>query len=60
MTAVTLENTFKGLEVLERLEFRDVETVSIQAVRWPKIQDLHMAQSLNQVFVISARKGGEM
>ncbi|CAA7601902.1 cobalt-precorrin-7 (C15)-methyltransferase [decarboxylating]/trimethylsulfonium-tetrahydrofolate N-methyltransferase [Acididesulfobacillus acetoxydans] len=60
MTAVTLENTLKGLEALERLNFADIETISIQAVRWPKISDLHMAQSLNQIFITSARKGGEL
>ncbi|MHB1652022.1 MAG: precorrin-6y C5,15-methyltransferase (decarboxylating) subunit CbiE [Desulfitobacteriaceae bacterium] len=60
MTAVTLENVAKGLEVLERLRYEDIETVSIQAVRWPKIQDFHMAQSLNQVFIVSALKGGEV
>lgn len=60
MTAVTLESVVKGLEALSRMSYQDIDTVSIQAIRWPKIQDFHMAQSLNQVFIISARKGGEV
>lgn len=60
MTAVTLESVVKGLEALSQMSYQDIDTVSIQAIRWPKIQDFHMAQSLNQVFIISARKGGEV
>lgn len=59
MTAVTLENVVRGLEVLSELDYHDIDTVSIQAIRWPKIQDFHMAQSLNQIFIVSARKGGD-
>lgn len=57
ISAITLENVTKGLEILESLNYQDIDTVSIQAVRWPKVNKLHMAQSLNQVFIISARKG---
>lgn len=59
MTAVTLENVAKGLELLKTLNYQDIEIISIQAVRWPEINRLHMAQSLNQVFIISAHKGGK-
>jgi len=59
MTAVTIENIAKGLEILKELNYQDLEVSSIQAVRWPEINRLHMAQSLNQVFILSARKGGK-
>lgn len=59
MTAVTLENVIKGLEALEQLNYSEIETISLQVVRWPMIQSLHMAQALNQVFIISALKGGK-
>lgn len=59
MTAVTLENIAKGLELLKELQFQDIEVISIQAVRWTEINQLHMSQSLNQVFILSARKGGK-
>lgn len=59
MTAVTLENVTKGLELLKELHFQDIEVISIQAVRWTEINQLHMSQSLNQVFILSAKKGGK-
>jgi precorrin-6Y C5,15-methyltransferase (decarboxylating) len=59
MTAVTLENMAKGLDILKELKYQDIEVSSIQAVRWTEINQLHMAQSLNQVFILSARKGGK-
>jgi precorrin-6Y C5,15-methyltransferase (decarboxylating) len=59
MTAVTLENIAKGLETLKELKYQDIEVSSIQAVRWTEINQLHMAQSLNQVFILSARKKGK-
>ncbi len=59
MTAVTLESVGKGLEMLKSLAYRDIEVVSIQAVRWQEINHLHMAQSLNQVFIIAAHRGGK-
>ena len=59
MTAVTLESVGKGLEMLKTLAYKDIEVVSIQAVRWPEINQFHLAQSLNQVFIIAAHRGGK-
>lgn len=59
MTAVTLETVAKGLEELKKQEYKNIDVISIQAVRWTEISQLHMAQSLNQVFILSARKGGK-
>ena len=59
MTAVTLESVAKGLELLKTLQFQNIEVISIQAVRWTEIHQLHMSQSLNQVFILSAQKGGK-
>lgn len=56
LTAVTLETVSQALSELKQGEFRDVDVVSIQAVRWNEVGHLHMAQSLNPVFILSARK----
>jgi len=57
ITAVTIETVAQGLKLLTELNFEDIDTVSIQAVRWKAVQTLHMAQALNPIFIISARKG---
>lgn len=59
MTAVTLENAASGLGLLKELGYQEVEAVSLQVVRWQEAAGLHMANSLNQVFIISATKGAE-
>lgn len=59
MTAVTLENAASGLGLLKELGYHEVEAVSLQVVRWQEAAGLHMANSLNQVFIISATKGAE-
>jgi len=56
MTAISLEKVSKGLEILKSMDYEDIEVVSIQAIRWPEINKFHIAQSINQVFVISAKK----
>lgn len=56
MTAMSLEKASNGLELLKTLEYRDIEVVSLQVTRWPEVDGFHMAQALNQVFIISARK----
>lgn len=56
LTAVTLETVGRGLELLGSASFADLDVVSIQAVRWKGIQDFHMAQAMNPVFILSARK----
>lgn len=56
MTALSLEKASRGIEFLKVLEYEELEVISIQAVRWPEVNGFHIAQALNQVFVISARK----
>jgi len=57
ITAVTIETVAQGLKLLKDFNYLDIDTVSIQAVRWKEVQTLHMAQALNPIFIISARKG---
>jgi len=57
ITAVTIETVAQGLKLLSEFNYQDIDTVSIQAVRWKAVQTLHMAQALNPIFIISARKG---
>jgi len=57
ITTVTLETVSQGLKLLTDLNYQEIDTVSIQAVRWKAVQTLHMAQALNPIFIISARKG---
>lgn len=57
ITAVTIETVAQGLKLLTDLNYQEIDTVSIQAVRWKAVQTLHMAQALNPIFIISARKG---
>ena len=57
ITAVTIETVAQGLKLLTELHYQDIDTVSIQAVRWKAVQTLHMAQAMNPVFILSARKG---
>ncbi|AET68323.1 precorrin-6y C5,15-methyltransferase (decarboxylating), CbiE subunit,precorrin-6Y C5,15-methyltransferase (decarboxylating), CbiT subunit [Desulfosporosinus orientis DSM 765] len=57
ITAVTIETVAQGLKLLSEYNYQDIDTISIQAVRWKAVQTLHMAQALNPIFIISARKG---
>lgn len=57
VTAVTLETLAHGMEALKSLQYEDVDVVSIQAVRWKGIKDIHLAQAQNPVFILSGRKG---
>lgn len=57
ITAVTIETVAQGLKLLSDYNYQDIDTISIQAVRWKAVQTLHMAQALNPIFIISARKG---
>jgi precorrin-6B C5,15-methyltransferase / cobalt-precorrin-6B C5,C15-methyltransferase len=57
ITAVTIETMTQGLKLLTELDYQDIDIVSIQAVRWQPVQNLHMAQALNPIFILSARKG---
>lgn len=57
ITAVTLETVSQGLKLLTDLNYQAIDTVSIQVVRWKAVQALHMAQAMNPIFIISARKG---
>lgn len=59
MTALSLEKASRGLELIKDLDYRDTEVISLQAVRWPEVNGFHIAQALNQVFIISARKRTE-
>lgn len=59
ITAVTLETVSEGMKLLQELNFKEIEVVSIQAVRWKAVQHLHMAQALNPIFIISAQKEGK-
>jgi precorrin-6Y C5,15-methyltransferase (decarboxylating) len=57
LTAVTLETVAKSMEALKRLEYQDIDVVSIQAVRWQGIkEDVHLAQAQNPVFIIAGIK----
>lgn len=56
MTALSLEKVSKGLELLNSLDYEEIEVVSLQVVRWPENNQFHIAQSLNQVFILSAKK----
>ena len=57
ITAVTIETVAQGLKMLTELNYQEIDTVSIQAVRWKAVQTLHMAQAMNPIFILSARKG---
>ncbi|ODA41404.1 bifunctional cobalt-precorrin-7 (C(5))-methyltransferase/cobalt-precorrin-6B (C(15))-methyltransferase [Desulfosporosinus sp. BG] len=57
ITAVTIETVAQGLKLLTDLHYQEIDTVSIQAVRWKAVQSLHMAQAMNPIFILSARKG---
>ncbi|WP_088186801.1 precorrin-6y C5,15-methyltransferase (decarboxylating) subunit CbiE [Desulfosporosinus sp. FKA] len=57
ITAVTLETMSQGVKLLSELDYQDIDIVSLQAVRWQPVHHLHMAQALNPVFILSARKG---
>lgn len=57
ITAVTLETMSQGVKLLSELDYQDIDIVSLQAVRWQPVHNLHMAQALNPVFILSARKG---
>ncbi len=57
ITAVTIETVAQGLKLLTDFNYQDIDTISIQAVRWKEVKTLHMAQALNPIFIISARKG---
>ncbi|AFM41384.1 precorrin-6y C5,15-methyltransferase (decarboxylating), CbiE subunit,precorrin-6Y C5,15-methyltransferase (decarboxylating), CbiT subunit [Desulfosporosinus acidiphilus SJ4] len=57
ITAVTLETMSQSVNLLTELNYQDIDIVSLQAVRWQPVQNLHMAQALNPVFILSARKG---
>ena len=57
ITAVTIETVAQGLKLLTELDYQEIDTVSIQAVRWRAVQTLHMAEAMNPIFIISARKG---
>jgi precorrin-6B C5,15-methyltransferase / cobalt-precorrin-6B C5,C15-methyltransferase len=57
ITAVTIETVAQGMTLLKDLHFQEIDIVSIQAVRWKAVQNLHMAQALNPIFILSARKG---
>jgi len=57
ITAVTIETVAQGLKLLTELNYQEIDTVSIQAVRWKAVQTLHMAQAMNPIFILSARKG---
>ncbi|NLI93989.1 MAG: precorrin-6y C5,15-methyltransferase (decarboxylating) subunit CbiE [Peptococcaceae bacterium] len=56
VTAVSMEKASRGLELLKSLDYEDIEVVSLQAVRWPEVNSFHIAQALNPVFILSARK----
>ncbi|MDR3600838.1 MAG: precorrin-6y C5,15-methyltransferase (decarboxylating) subunit CbiE [Desulfosporosinus sp.] len=60
ITAVTIETVSLGLKLLSELNYQEIDTVSIQAVRWKAVQTLHMAEAMNPIFILSARKGGQV
>lgn len=56
ITAVTLETVGRGLDHLKQQGYQEIDVISIQAVRWKGIENFHMAQAMNPVFILSARK----
>lgn len=60
MTAITLETAGHGLELLQQLGYEEIEVISIQAVRWKGIKNFHMAQALNPVFILSAKRASRI
>lgn len=56
VTAVTLETVGEALQQLQEQAYEEIDVISIQAVRWKGIKNFHMAQAMNPVFIISARK----
>ncbi|MCL1917132.1 MAG: precorrin-6y C5,15-methyltransferase (decarboxylating) subunit CbiE [Peptococcaceae bacterium] len=56
MRAVSVEKVTGALALLKALRFEEIEIVSLQAVRWPEVDSFHVAQAINPVFIISARK----
>ena len=59
ITAVSLEKTAAVLETLKTLSFEEIEVISLQVVRWPEMENYHISQAMNPVFIISARKRQE-
>lgn len=59
ITAVTIETVSQGLNLLEELHYQEIEVASIQVVHWKPVKNLHMAQSANPIFILSARKEGK-
>jgi len=57
LTAVTLETLNRGLDIVAGGGYEDVEVLSLQATRWPLKGKVHLAQSLNQVFILAAQRG---
>jgi precorrin-6Y C5,15-methyltransferase (decarboxylating) len=56
VTAASLEKVVNALAILKTLDYEEIDTVSLQAVRWPEIDNLHISQAVNPVFIISAKK----
>ncbi|ADY56076.1 precorrin-6Y C5,15-methyltransferase (decarboxylating), CbiT subunit [Syntrophobotulus glycolicus DSM 8271] len=56
IAAISLEKVSKSLELLYTLDYEDIEVISLQAARWQVINGFHLPQSLNPVFILSAKK----
>ncbi|MDA8440993.1 MAG: precorrin-6Y C5,15-methyltransferase (decarboxylating) subunit CbiT [Peptococcaceae bacterium] len=54
INAVTLETLAQAQNMLKSEGFSELEIVSLAITRWPVVGRSHMAQALNQVFIISA------
>jgi precorrin-6Y C5,15-methyltransferase (decarboxylating) len=56
IAAISLEKVSKGLEYLEKLDYEDIEVISLQPVRWQSVNGFHIPQPINPVFILSAKK----
>lgn len=52
---VTIENTYKIMNLLEENGFKDVEVVQVQVSRSKKVGQVHMMMAENMIAVISGR-----
>ena len=54
INAITLETVFHALEILKKLEFKNLELVQVFPARAKQVGTYHMMSALNPVFLITA------
>jgi hypothetical protein len=53
---IVLENVFKTMEYLKKLNFRDTDICQVIVSKNRKIKDFNMMMAENPIYVITARK----